>query len=449
MKKNKVLFVAILTLGFLTSCNSDDDSGKVNDGNYIVTHQPLNVGVTSAILTGEFYSNKIPSMYSNSTPLSVGMELSLSETFHANEVSPVYARIIEGNQMRVDCNDLLPDTKYYYRAFIDTGSVKLYGEKMSFKTSSMQIACNVEDVTDISYTTATFKIRFNELAPTLSYEGFISGVAYSKSTDYFSNAQTDNKNLRGITFKPVMYSDQNVALEVDDLEAGQTYYYCAFTAAGNRSGVIQFGQVKSFTTESMQELLGIDAVNAKFIVAEITGHTMFSKSMTGLSYIFNYSQLDVDYPLLDEVAMDVDGTSLKAVVQHLNPNNRYECWINVMQNGQKIAQSDKKEFRTQNPGDYILLDDATDITSTTAVINCKLSPYAFEGGKMAHIYFDQDKNNLNRLSTAYLVGDHLSTKLTNLQPNTTYYYRAQALCILSFGWGEWYYSDIKSFTTLP
>ena len=37
----------------------------------------------------------------------------------------------------------------------------------------------------------------------------------------------------------------------------------------------------------------------------------------------------------------------------------------------------------------------------------------------------------------------------DLEPNTTYYYCAQALCILSFGWGEWYYSGVKSFTTLP
>ena len=103
-----------------------------------------------------------------------------------------------------------------------------------------------------------------------------------------------------------------------------------------------------------------------------------------------------------------------------------------------------------NPGDYILLDDATDITATTAVVNCMLSPYAFEGDQSgALVYFAQDKNNLIRMTSTRLNGDHLTAELTGLQPNTTYYYCAQALCILSFGLGDWFYSGVKSFTTLP
>ena len=120
---NKIWLVAILALGFMTSCNDDDDSDKVNDGNFIVTSQPLYVDLTSAVLTGEFYPDRIPSAYGTQyTPLSLGIELSLTEEFSVGNVYPVYAQGIQGNQMEVTLNGLSPDTEYFYRAFIDMGT---------------------------------------------------------------------------------------------------------------------------------------------------------------------------------------------------------------------------------------------------------------------------------------------------------------------------------------
>ena len=449
MKMNKIRLIAILTLGLMTSCQGDDDSDKINDGSYIVTNLPSTVGITSAVLTGEFYPDRIPSAYTNSyIPLSLGIELSLTEEFKEGNVYAVYARGIEGNHMEVALQGLIPDTKYYYRAFIEAATMKLYGEKQSFKTLALQPACNVEDVTDISYTTATFTIRSNESASELMAEGFVFGLAYATNKDIFSKTQAYTSDLSGVVFHQIGYTSEDVVIPVKDLDSGQTYYYCTYIGS-KAYGVCQFGPVKSFTTKSIEGLLAIDAVNAKFVVAEVTGHTSFTEKTTGLRYVFNYSELDVSYPSQNEVVMNLDGNSLTAVVQNLYPCRRYECWISLVQDGHTIAKSEKKEFETQNPGDYILLDDATDITSTSAVVNCKLSPYAFEGENSAFVYFGQDKHKLTRMTTAGLNGDHLTAKLTDLQPNTTYYYRAQALCILSFGWGDWYYSGVKSFTTLP
>ena len=82
MNMNKIWLIAILALGFMTSCNDDDDRDKVNDENFIVTSQPLYVDLTSAVLTGEFYPDRIPSAYGTQyTPLSLGIELSLTEEF--------------------------------------------------------------------------------------------------------------------------------------------------------------------------------------------------------------------------------------------------------------------------------------------------------------------------------------------------------------------------------
>ena len=450
MNMNKIWLIAILALGFMTSCNDDDDSDKVNDGNFIVTSQPLSVGHTSAVLAGEFYPDRIPSAYGTQySPLSMGIELSLIEEFYDGSVYPVYARGIQGNHMEVTLYGLSPDTKYYYRAFIDIGTMKLYGEKLSFETPALQLACNVDEPTDISFTTASFTIRSTEMASALFHEGFIFGVAYTTNKDLFSKPLNIANNWTGIVFQKIGYTSQPVTISANDLESGQTYYYCAYTASKDYT-VCQFGPVKSFTTESIDGLLAIDTVNAKFIVAEVTGHTTFPKSAKGIQYLFNYSQIDVLYKNGDKVIMNVDGNSLTAVVQNLNPNHRYECWISVVQDGSTIVQSEKKEFETQNPGDYILLDDATDITANSAVVNCTLSPYAFEEPQsIAFVYFGQDKNNLIRSATARLNGDHLTANLIDLQPNTTYYYSAQALCVLGFGYGDWFNSGIKSFKTLP
>ena len=451
MKKSLLFWMSAVLLlmagEVLSSCNNDDSNEKAGGKAYIVTNQPSAVGVSYAILAGEFYPDNIPSVYYMPI-LRLGMELSTTEEFRDDNIYPAYSTGIEGNHMEVTINGLTPDTKYYYRAFIDMGTMKLYGEKKSFTTLTMQLACNVGDATDISFTTASIKINFNESAPTSASEGYAFGVAYSTNKNIFTNTQTENKDLTGVMLHPVMFSNEDATVVVDNLEPGQTYYYCAYTCdSGCRFW--QFGSIKSFTTESMEGMLTIDEINAKFVVAEVTGHTMFPESMTGLRYVFNYSMIDVSYPFQNDVTMNVDGNNLTALVLNLNPDHRYECWISVIQDGRTIAQSDKTEFKTQNPGDYILMDDATDITSTTAVINCVLSPYAFEGENSALVYYGQDKNNPTQLATAVVNGDHLTAQLTGLQPNTTYYYRGSALCILSVGYGDWFYSDIKSFKTLP
>lgn len=449
MKKNFLLWMgAVLMMAVgMSSCSSDDDSNDKKEDRYIITGEPSTIGITYAILTGEFYLDNLPEAYrTKDNTLRLGAQLSLTEEFKDGELYDVYIGGLEGHHMDITVDGLSSNTNYYYRTFVDVGTMKLYGEKKSFKTSAMLLACSVGDATDITTNTATFKVSLNESAPKSQRDVINYGLAYSTDKDLFSDPQTSTKDLTGIKIRPI-YSNEDETVTVADLEPGKTYYYCAFTCdSGYRFWL--FGSVKSFTTESMEKYLAVDAVDAKFIVAEVTGHTMFSQS-TANTYTFHYTQAGVEYPFQNNITMNSDGNNLTAVVTSLSPDQRYECWITAEKDGRTIAQSEKKEFKTQNPGDYILMDDATDITSTSAVINCKLSPYAFEGESMAHIYYGQDKNNLLKLMTARLDGDHLSATLTGLLPNTTYYYRGSALCHLSFGWAEWYNSEIKSFTTLP
>ena len=575
MKKNYLIWIsAILMMAIgISGCSSDDSDDNNNDkkgGSYIITSQPSMVGITYAILAGEFYPDNIPSAY-GSTPtktISLGIEVSMTDVFKDDEVYTAYSRGIEGNHMEVTVHGLSPNTDYYYRAFIDVGTIKLYGEKKTFKTSAIQVAYDAEEASDISFTGASIKASFNNATLPMSFEDLNNisyGVAYSTDKDIFSRTQSilNNPEYMGLFIKPLGYSGSDETVVIDGLKPGQTYYYCIFVAIGTQQ-VCQFGpiksfttkaidpsqlvtldatdisyfsatlkatttlpsliaslypearnvsygisyapeaaysgnsylpdeifpnlatnvtfrdgtitaqlsdleagtkyifrpyvrfssfdivgDVKSFTTSSLEGGLMIDAIDAKFISADVTGHTQLPNSITGLSYVFNYDIINSSHPWPNEVVMTVDGDRLTAVARSLNPGHSYECWITANINGRTVATSEKKTFKAQNPSDYIYLDDATDITSTSAVINCKLDPYAFEGQTYAYIYYGKNKNDLTQLATATADGDHFSIKLTNLLPNTTYYYQGSSLCILSFGYGDWFYSGIKSFKTLP
>ena len=574
MKKNYLIWISamlMLAVG-MSGCSSDDNDDENSDkkvGSYIITSQPSMVGITYAILAGEFYPDNIPSAYS-STPtrtISLGIEVSMSDMFKDDEVYTAYSKGIEGNHMEVTVHGLSPNTDYYYRAFIDVGTIKLYGEKKTFKTSAIQLAYDAEEAADITFTGASIKARYNNATLPMSFEDLNNisyGMAYSTDKDIFSRTQSilNNPEYTGLFIKPLGYS-YDETLDIDGLKPGQTCYYCIVTAIGPKQ-VCQFGpiksfttkaiepsqlvtldatdisyfsatlkaattlpslfaslypeakdisygicyapeaaysgdgylpdeifpnfatnvtisdgtiiaklsnlesgtkyifrpyvcfnsfdivgDVKSFTTSSLEGRLIIDAVDAKFISADVTGHTQLPSSITDVSYVFNYVITDGSYPWSYDVAMTVDGDRLTAVARNLNSGRSYECWITANMNGRTIATSEKKTFKTQNPGDYIYLDNATDITSTSAVINCKLDPYAFEGQNLVYLYYGKDKNDLTQLATATADGDHFSIKLTNLLPNTTYYYQGSSLCILSFGLGDWFYSGVKSFTTLP
>ena len=574
MKKNYLIWIsAMLMMAVGTSgCGSDESDDENSDkkgGSYIITSQPSMVGITYAILTGEFYPDNIPSAY-NSTPtrtISLGIEVSMSDVFKDDEVYTAYSRGIEDNHMEVTVHGLSPNTDYYYRAFIDMGTLKLYGEKKTFKTSAIELAYDAEEASDISFTGASVKVRFYNPTLPISYEDLNNihyGLAYSTDKDIFSRTQSilNNPEYTGLFIKLLGYS-YDETLVIDGLKPGQTCYYCIVTAIGPKQ-VCQFGPIKSFTTKAIEpshlvtldatdisyfsatlkaattlpsliaslypegkdvsygicyapesaypgnsympdeifpelatnvtfrdgtitarlsdleagtkyifrpyvrfssfDIVGdvksfttstvqgelmVDAVDVKFISADVTGHTQLPNSITGLSYVFNYDIINSSHPWPNEVAMTVDGDRLTTVARGLNPGHSYECWITANINGRTIATSEKKTFKAQNPSDYIYLDDASDITSTSAVINCKLDPYAFEGQNFVYIYYGKNKNDLTQLATATADGDHFSIKLTNLLPNTTYYYQGSSLCILSFGYGDWFSSRVKSFKTLP
>ena len=294
MKKNYLIWIsAMLMMAVGTSgCGSDESDDENSDkkgGSYIITSQPSMVGITYAILTGEFYPDNIPSAYS-STPtrtISLGIEVSMSDMFKDDEVYTAYSKGIEGNHMEVTVHGLSPNTDYYYRAFIDMGTLKLYGEKKTFKTSAIELAYDAEEASDITFTGASIKVRFYNPTLPISYEdqnNIHYGLAYSTDKDIFSRTQSilSNPEYTGLFIKLLGYSYDDT-LVIDGLKPGQTCYYCIVTAIGPKQ-VCQFGPIKSFTTKAIEpsQLVTLDATDISYFSATLKAATTLPSLIASL-----------------------------------------------------------------------------------------------------------------------------------------------------------------------
>lgn len=448
---------AVMLLAFTTTSCSDDDDNK--DDIYIVTNPVKIVGVTYAELSGQFYPDRLPSAYvSSGQSVQVGMEISTSERFEINNRLSGYVPEIQQNNFVTHAYGLTPNTQYYVRAFVEVGPNRLYGENQTFTTQQLELPCSVGDATNVTYDTASIEVTFG-VQPSSTAVDISYGLACSTNKDLLTNTSgmMDYNDLESGAIKlyPVSNTGQNMVIQLGPLEAKTTYYYCAYVVAVSYYDetpaqiACQLGPLKSFTTESKDGLLCIDTINAKFVLAEVSGTTNLANLHSGLTYKLVYQRADEEWAFRSEEEMSVEGNKLSAVIQNLYPGAKYQCWITAMKDGRTVLESEKREFSADNPGDYIILDDATDITSTSATINCQLLGEGYESEQWCLIYYGQDKNNLLHVETARPSGDHFSVTLTGLQPNTTYYYNSSALCHLSFGYADWFKSEVKSFTTLP
>lgn len=449
----RVWLIAMFMYGFaVTSCSSDNDA-KEHDGKYIVTNPITTVGVTYAELSGEFYISNLPAAYANGQAMQLGVEMSTSERFEIDNRLSGYTNELQGGHFVATALGLEPSTKYYVRTFVEVGPTRLYGETQSFTTQPMELIVTAGDAAEVSFDQASVEVKFTAAPPSSPLEQINYGVIYSTDKSRFDKPSgmldrndVENNNIQVETIAYRGPVSQQVVLK--KLESNTTYYYCACALAGQYFSY-QLGPVKSFTTGSRDELMSIDAINVGFVVGEFTGTTKLSPSLKGVSYKLMYQQLDTEWDIVFDAPMTVNGNQLSAVLNTLHTGQRYLCWITAMQNNQVIGESERKEFKTGDPADCILLDEATNVTATTATITCRLDAEGYESNTNCSIYYGRDKNNLINSDLAVKKGDHMEITLKNLKPNTTYYYCAQALCTLAFGRADWYKSQVKSFTTLP
>lgn len=572
MRRNSLLsslFVFILMFGLLTSCKDEDnDSNPIGKSGTVVTGGVVSTGCTYAVLSGYVNTNLLTTKSRRDPSLimtSFGMEVSSSEQFAAENLRSFICYGIRGNRFEVPVQDLSANKTYYYRAYVEVNLVRYYGVIQSFTTSELPLTCSVGAVDDITFTSVTTKVNFNELESTLSSaDHIISGIAYTTNYNIFTRTQSlwtsDELESAGVCFKEVSYKSGEISVQVGNLQPSKTYYYRSFSRGGetcilgpvksfttltlepsqlvtlDATGVssisailkgtttlqatipqmygdvdinygmsyveeaehdqsvtdnfpyepfsntltgrivhgvngdtivsqvttlkpdtkylyrpfisvgssVIMGDVKSFITKRVNDVLQIVSVDARFETAKIVGRTLLPEYVTGI--IYRLYCMEVGKPAsLYETTMTVDGNLLKySLSEYASANKSYECWI-VAENmkGKKVMESERKQFQTKNPGDYIVIDGVTEITSTSAVI--RGSSTTDEFSLSARVEYHLNVGDFTgHTEWAQVEGNRFYYKFTDLQPGTTYYYR-----VVVNGCGIDYPSEIKSFTTLP
>jgi len=126
-----------MTALLLLSCGKEDDASlnQLNSGDPVVTADVKEVTISSALLYG----------YVNTEYLLLGGEcgfiVSTSSTPSLdNGLKVVSSEVDKNGKFFVQVNGLLSSTKYYYKAFLNTGTTNLVGEIRSFTTNAFEFA---------------------------------------------------------------------------------------------------------------------------------------------------------------------------------------------------------------------------------------------------------------------------------------------------------------------
>lgn len=229
----KFIFYSILYLlsALTISCHDDSNGGSSNNNGVAATGEVTELWATSATIGGK------ANLDANGTGniIDYGVEYSTNESFQS--IIRVSAKGQPGESFSVRLSKLDPETNYYYRTYVSTGSSQGYqGKTKSFTTKSVAVA----EATEVGSMTAIIDgiVNLDEnTSATIKLE-------YSTQSSFENKTGVDIKNLSGRTF----------SVELSALQPETKYYYrTSVRFMVNSSYKTYLGETKTFTTNRLLE----------------------------------------------------------------------------------------------------------------------------------------------------------------------------------------------------
>ncbi|PID83494.1 hypothetical protein CSB11_00960 [Candidatus Campbellbacteria bacterium] len=382
----------------------------------VTTNPATNIEQTCAVLNGYLNLN-------DSSSSVVGFDYGSSYSSLSKNVSSGI-KYSSTNFAKKVCG-LEPGRTYYFRAKTSTGK---FGSVKSFKTVRMvnqvEPTVTTKPATNIEQTCAVLN-GYVELNDSSS-----EYVKFNYGTSYSSLNKTINIGTK--------YSSTNFSKQICNLQPGKTYYFKALT----NSGVV--GSVKSFKTQR-----GNNQVDTSVTTNEASEVTQTCANLNGYielndtpsEYVgFKWGTSVSSLSKVANVGTQYSSTDFSKRICNLQPGKTYYFRAGTSTKKYGVVKSFTTQRGNNQVDTSVTTNEATEITQTCANLNGYVelndTPSEFVGFK-----WGTDLQNLKKVinvGTKYSSTD-FSSKLCNLTPGRTYYFRA--------GTSSGKFGDVKSFIT--
>ena len=227
------------------------NTGEDNQTDVAVTGGVDNIDITSATVIG--YVNLPDEMkLLMGTTLKIGVELANNEQM--DKATKYEAKSLIGNRkFTISLTKLIPNKTYYYRTYVENGSIPIYGETYSFATPEAENITRTGEATDITPTSATLScvIVNDNQSNTIGAVGIIYTTNQKElDIEYVYKKEADYSSIKDYTMRTTSLSnvkDKQCSYELNELKQNTTYYYCSYYRVGDTQCI---GEVKSFKTPS-------------------------------------------------------------------------------------------------------------------------------------------------------------------------------------------------------
>ena len=323
--------------------------------------------------------------------------------------------------------ELTPITTYYYKAYATNSVGITYGEILNFTSLAIgNPSVETYAATNVTNTSAVINgAVVSDGGATITGRGFYWG--------------TTADNLSEQVTAGIGTSNFNASLS--NLTDGTTYYYKAY--ATNSAGTA-YGNILNFTTPEIlaptvetRAASEITRVSAK-LNGEITADGGADVTARG----FIYSQYS-NFTTYETVNAATAENVFYVNIESLSPVTTY-YYKAFATNSRGTAYGQAMQFTTLEfylP--TVVTNDATDVTISSATLNGNITS---DGGSTITAKGFQYGTSADNLASTVSLGmgvGTLTTNISNLDDNTTYYYRAYASNTQGTAYGE-----TKSFTTV-
>ena len=316
----------------------------------------------------------------------------------------------------VEVSELKANTTYYYRAYAVEAETYKYGKIHSFKTDISVVTGTAKDVT---HNAATLSGEIDSDGKSLT-----CGIIYGTSS-----VLSDTNGTKVSTTSKGKY-----VINIADLSANTTYYYCAYAIIGN---TYKYGKVLSFKT-------GVSVVTGEATDISESGATL-AGMVEGNNNAFDCGMIYAT----SSAALLSSGTKIAATskdehysitLADLSANTTYYYCAYAVVNGQYVY-GEVKSLTTLKVLS-VITGAASNIGTNKATVSCVVYG-ASESITCGVIYGTTNQLSSTSGSRASTTSKgSYSINLESLKENTTYYYRAYIVVNK-----EYRYGDIRSFTT--